>query len=143
MIETVGIAVVVVLALIGGLHLLWAASPWPLATRERFALLIGGIPAVPKGFAAMSIGVGVALLAAAWLAGARAQVLPSPFAGWIVEVGAWAVAAILLGRGAWGFVESSFDLADHYAGYRRLDLRYYSPLCILLGGAVAVIAWSP
>ncbi|WP_248583238.1 DUF3995 domain-containing protein [Nocardioides sp. InS609-2] len=140
-----GIAVVAGLALllVGMLHVVWAASPWPLGTRAQFAEVIVGRPAgeeLPAVFATLSVVVGVLLAAGAYLVVAEAGLVPGVLGdGWIAA-GTWVVAAVLLVRGVYGLVESGLGLSVAEATYRRLDLRAYSPLCLVLGALTAVVA---
>ncbi|MCD0447536.1 DUF3995 domain-containing protein [Glycomyces sp. A-F 0318] len=133
----------VVLVLIGALHVVWAFSPWPLATREALARNVVGRPdgTLPLGFfVPASFAVAAALAAAAYLVAAAADVLPAVLPDVLVTVGVWGVAAVLLGRGVWGLAESGLRLGAAPATYRRLDLRYYSPLCLALGASAAAVA---
>ncbi|MCC3765929.1 DUF3995 domain-containing protein [Glycomyces sp. TRM65418] len=131
------------LALIGALHVVWAFSPWPLATREALARNVVGRSdgSLPLGFfVPASLAVAVALAAAAYLVAAEGGVLRGALPEVLVTAGVWGVAAVLLGRGAWGLVESGLRRGDAPEAYRRLDLRCYSPLCLALGTSAAAVA---
>jgi hypothetical protein len=139
--QTIAVIAGAGLAVIGLLHLLWAFSPWPLATREEFARSVVGRPdgRLPgRLFVLACLVVAGALGAAAYLVAARGGVWVGFAPGWSIDVGTWGVAAVLLGRGAWGMAASGLRLGHAPASYRRLDLAVYSPLCLLLGVLVAL-----
>lgn len=56
------------------------------------------------------------------------------------RAGVWTVSAVLLTRGAGGLMFFGGDLARRSERFRRLDARYYSPLCLALGTGAAVVA---
>ena len=133
----------VALALIGALHVVWAFTPWPLATRESLARNVVGRPdgTLPLGlFIPATFAVAGALAAAAYLVAAEAGVLRAVLPESLITLGVWGVAVVLLGRGAWGLVESGLRRGAAPETYRRLDLRYYSPLCLALGASAALVA---
>ncbi len=135
--------VVTALLAIAALHAVWIVSPWPLATPADLARDVVGRSdgSLPRAlFVPATLGVVAALVAAAWLVAVDGDLLSAPLSDRVVELGAWGVAAVLLGRGGFGLVESGLRLGDHPASYRRLDLRFYSPLCLVLGALTAVVA---
>lgn len=141
--QTVGIVAGLALAVIAVFHVVWVVTPWPLATREDLARKVVGRPdgSLPLGlFVPASIGVAVALGFAAYLVVAEAGAVSTTLPENLVRLGTWGGAAVLLGRGVWGTLESSLQLGDAPASYRRLDLILYSPLCLLLGGLIALVA---
>lgn len=141
--QTVGIVAGLALAVIAVFHVVWAVTPWPLATRGDLARKVVGRAdgSLPLGFfVPASIGVAVALGFAAYLVTVQSGAFSSTLSGDLVRLGTWGVAAVLLGRGGWGMLESGLQLGKSPASYRRLDLRFYSPLCLLLGGLAALVA---
>lgn len=128
------------LVVIGAFHVLWVRSSWPFATRREFIRDLGGRPngELPTTFALQSLGVAALLGAAAFLVAAKADLVPGGVSTTLVTVGAWGVAAVLTVRGVAGFVQSGFELGDAPARYRFLDLRVYSPLCLVLSTLIAV-----
>ena len=142
-----GIVVSAVLVALAALHAAWALGwRWPggndhefaervLSSAERERLMAWAGTEVPPASAVWA--VAVALLAAAGIVrttatGTRSRVL---------RVATWAVSGVLLARGADGL------RADLVGGltepYRRLDLAVYSPLCLALGAATAIVAGAP
>lgn len=141
--QTVGIVAGLALAVIAVFHVVWVVTPWPLATREDLARNVVGRAdgTLPLGFfVPASIGVAVALGFASYLVAAQAGAVTTALSGDLVRIGTWGVAAVLLGRGGWGALESGLQLGEAPASYRRLDLMIYSPLCLLLGGLAALVA---
>ncbi|MCR3750581.1 DUF3995 domain-containing protein [Lentzea californiensis] len=132
----VGSGTAAVLVLVGVLHGVWMFSPWPLRTREEFASRVVGVPVekLPTGPATGA--VAVLLGVAAYVVAGRAGVLPVPGPGWLATAGAAGVAAVLLLRGAAGLVVSSRQDTE----FARLDLRIYSPLCLVLAACCASVA---
>ncbi|WP_161962430.1 DUF3995 domain-containing protein [Nocardioides speluncae] len=141
--QTVGIVAALALVVIAVFHVVWVVSPWPLATREELARNVVGRAdgSLPLGFfVPASIGVAAALGFAAYLVSVQAGAVSSSLSEDLVRLGTWGCAAVLLGRGGWGLLESGLKLGNAPASYRRLDLICYSPLCLVLGGLIALVA---
>lgn len=116
------------------LHVVWATgSTWPADDRDKLADLVLGHRPLPSTFLTWLV---AALLAAATAVTGRATLGDSPSRA--VRLGARAVGATLLVRGAGGLIVSGADLEGATPEYRRLDLRLYSPLCLALGAATTV-----
>lgn len=126
-----------VLAVVAGLHVIWAASPWPFATRAEFARTIVGVQVEQSPGPVLSLLVAGTLFAgtAGVLIGAGLLRIAVPDR--FVRVGLWALAGVLGLRGVVGLLTSATDLAPAPWVYQRLDLMIYSPLCLLLAAGVA------
>jgi hypothetical protein len=118
---------------LAGLHGAWAfGSAWPAHDRAALADLMVGRPggSVPPPAACLAV--------AALLAGASALVAGRPrrLPG-LRRVGAAGVAGVLGVRGACGLLGRTDLLSPGSTsrGFRRLDRRYYSPLCLALAAA--------
>ena len=89
-----------------------------------------------------TLAVGVALLSFAALVAATAGWLcmpvPRPALVWL----SYALAAGLLARAVGEFKYVGFFKRVRGSRFARLDTRLYSPLCLLLGGGVAAVAWQ-
>jgi hypothetical protein len=142
MIQVVGLFTCGALAVIAAFHVVWAITPWPLATREDLARDVVGRPGgdLPAIFPTLSFLVAGMLGAAAYLVVVQSGALSSGLPDRLVELGTWGVAVVLLGRGVLGMIQSGAGFGDAPASYRRLDLRFYSPLCLTLGGLAAMVA---
>ncbi|MEW5847790.1 MAG: DUF3995 domain-containing protein, partial [Myxococcota bacterium] len=56
-----------------------------------------------------------------------------PLPTWLVRLGAFGVAGVLLLRGAVGFAEARLRPEVRGSRYARLNVSLYSPLCLALG----------
>ncbi|MFB8237290.1 DUF3995 domain-containing protein [Kitasatospora purpeofusca] len=138
-VRAVGTAVAGVLAGTGALHALWTVTPWPLRTPEEFAdTVVGTGEGVPP--AAACAAVAGLLGAAAYLVAAEAGAAPAVGPARLRRAGVWTVSAVLLTRGAGGLMVFGGERARRSERFRRLDTRYYSPLCLALGTGAAVVA---
>ncbi|MFE4515902.1 DUF3995 domain-containing protein [Kitasatospora sp. NPDC056783] len=127
-----------VLGATGVLHAVWAVTPWPLRTPEEFAdTVVGAGGGVPP--AAACLAVAGALGAGAYLVAAEAGVLPAVGPACLRRAGVRAVAGVMLARGVAGPVVFG-RVSERSARFRRLNVRYYSPLCVALGAGAAVVA---
>lgn len=132
------ILVAIVLTFLGGLHIAWGhGSSWPASSGQALLALVipqregGNGPEHLPGRAAC-YGVAGALFAAAALVLAAERTL-HPLATW----GAWAVCAVFALRGSVGLFYGALFPARATTPFARMNLRYYSPLCILLAGMIA------
>ncbi len=122
-----------VLLALGLLHGVWAlGSAWPAENRDSLAhWVLGDEGSMPPDAASWAVAVLLTVAAGGIHAAARGSrsrhVAPL----------AWTTAAALLVRGS---VYPPIDIANGPASdYDRIDLAFYSPLCLLLGlGALAV-----
>ncbi|MFG3049624.1 DUF3995 domain-containing protein [Kitasatospora sp. NPDC048239] len=137
-VRVTGAAVAGVLAATGALHAVWTVTPWPARTPEEFAdTVIGTGDTVPP--VAACLAVAGLLGTAAYLVGAEAGVLPAAGAKRVRRAGVRTVAGVLLARGAAGPLLFG-GLTERTERFKRLNARYYSPLCLALGAGAAVVA---
>ncbi|SMR83320.1 Protein of unknown function [Aliiroseovarius halocynthiae] len=125
---------------IAALHFAWGAGVnWPVADEERLAkLVVGarGITKMPPGWAAMM--VAAALCVGAGLVLGLGGLVAVPLPSQILSGLGWIMAAVFTFRGLAGFLPVwQPKLEPEFA---RLNTRYYSPLCLLIGaGTVALL----
>ena len=123
-----------VLALVGLLHLAWAfGSTFPYANQQALArAVVGrrGITRMPS--MAASAFVAFCLIGAAVWALLLGRVIALPVSDWLVAPGGLALAGIFLFRGVVG-VMPTFERALPEQPFLRLNRRFYSPLCVLIG----------
>lgn len=114
------------LLVVAAVHGYWAlGGHWPARERALLAETVVG-PGQPMPGAAATWSVAVLLVAAA------AIVLGTGLGTgiWLFRAGALVVGAVLLVRGVAGLYLSG--VANRESTFARLDLRIYSPLCLLL-----------
>ena len=121
---------------IAGLHGVWATgSSWPMRDGDALAQSAGG---GRSHTAAECLAVAGLLTAASALVAGRPRRAP-----WLRRTGAGTVVAVLATRGAFGLAGRTDALVpgSSSARFRRLDRRYYSPLCLALAaGALPAVA---
>ncbi|MFE3502903.1 DUF3995 domain-containing protein [Kitasatospora sp. NPDC059160] len=132
------------LAVTGALHAVWTVTPWPLRTPEEFVDTVVGAGEGPPPPSACLVVAGL-LGTASYLVAAEAGLLPAAGprglrrAG-LQRAGVRTAAGVLLARGLTGPVVFG-RLSERSARFRRLNLRYYSPLCVALGAGAAAVGW--
>ncbi len=113
---------------IGALHVVWATgSPWPMRDRRLLTdAVVGSEGDRPPPPSACLTVAGLLGTAAALVAG-RPRSAPG-----LSRVGAGAVVAVLTARGALGLAGRTDVVSPGSSSerFRRLDRRYYSPLCL-------------
>ena len=118
---------------IAGVHVVWASgSSWPAETREDLADLMAGRAGGSVPSPAACLVVATLLASASALVAGRPKRLPR-----MRRTGAIGVSVVLGVRGACGIVGRT-DLVSPGSTsprFRRLDRRYYSPLCLLLAAS--------
>jgi hypothetical protein len=121
---------------LAGLHAAWASgSSWPAGDRAQLADLMAGRAGGPVPTPAACVLVASLLASASALVAGRPRRLPR-----LRRLGAAGVAAAFGIRGACGLAGRT-DLVSPGStstAFRRLDRRYYAPLCLSL----AVAAFS-
>jgi len=130
-------SVAIVLAALGLLHVGWAFGsrrPGSAVIPER-----AGVPLMNPGPVA-TLAVAALLLSAATIVLLRVDALgfghPTP----IVRLGTWVIAAVFLARALGDFHYLGFFKTVRDTRFALMDTRLYSPLCLALGLAVAVLA---
>jgi hypothetical protein len=120
---------------LAGLHVAWArGSSWPASDRDALADLMAGRTGGSVPPPAACLAVATLLTSASGLVAGRPRRLPR-----LRRAGAVGVAAVLGVRGACGMAGRT-DLVSPGSTsprFRRLDRRYYSPLCLFLAAAAA------
>jgi len=130
-----------VLTLIAALHVYWGIGGiWPGSDPRSCARAVvgfAGIEAMPSTFA--SFVVAAAIIAAALVALALGGLFASPFDQVPLGGAALFIGLVFLGRGIAGFTPAWRRLTPEMP-FARLDMRYYSPLCLLIGAGLAFLA---
>ncbi|WP_433323344.1 DUF3995 domain-containing protein [Spirillospora sp. CA-294931] len=123
------------LATTGALHAVWVFSAWPFSSESEGGLYLVGDPEVwapPLPTAA----VAGALFAGAYLALAASRLVPRPGPGWIYRLGNSGLIAVMVARGAGGWVFNA-GAAQEFVTW---NTRLYSPLCLAIA-LLVTLAW--
>jgi hypothetical protein len=133
--------VALLLFAIAALHAYWGfGGVWPGTDAASCAKTIAGF----RGANTMpgpgaSLAVTAALAVAALIALVRGGWILPPLPGALFALGAIGAALVFLGRGIAGFTPAWRRLTPEQP-FARLDVRYYSPLCLLIGLALLLLA---
>jgi hypothetical protein len=131
--RSTGYAASAVLAGIAGLHIAWGrGSSFPFESRAALADAVVGAPEVPPPVACYAVAGALAM------ACGLAADLPVGSAT-LRRVGRVGVAGVLAVRGLVGLVGRTDVMSpgSSLPRFRRLDRRFYAPLCLLLSAGVA------
>jgi hypothetical protein len=122
-------------AAIALLHAYWAVGGlWPGHDRDSLArAVVGGPPgmAFPGAAATWAVVLVLAAAAVVVLAAAGLLTVPAVPPAW-ARGAAWLGAAVLLGRGLAGFVDTRLRPETVGSPFARLNVVIYSPLCLAL-----------
>ncbi len=137
-------------------HAGWATGmSWPGENRDALADLVVGVrpfPSAPLTLGVVGlIGLGIGLVRheskeveGRGLRQLDSNVetppmtLPEPLVSRLLRWSAWAVPAVLAARGVGGLVVSALEIGPAADVFRHWDLRFYSPLCLVLAAAAFV-----
>ena len=135
------LALAVLLVLIAALHAYWGIGGiWPgndQASCARAVVGFRGVAVMPSPVACFA--VTAMILAASLLALALGGFFATPFERRPLAGAALFVGLVFLGRGIAGFTPAWRRLAPEMP-FASLDIRYYSPLCLLIGAGFTVLA---
>jgi hypothetical protein len=140
----IAILAAAILFSISVLHFYWAfGGHWPGTDANSLAqTVVGGAGNTPMPSSLACTVVAVGLLMAAWITLAAQDIAPPVFSGAVNRVAAFALATALGLRGAGGFLETRLRPEIQGSPYARLNVRLYSPLCLMLAGLVFLAAWN-
>lgn len=130
-----------VLFVIAALHAYWGmGGVWPGVDEESCARTVTGFAGRDKMPGAVaSFAVVAALALAALVALARGGLIATPVPPVLVLLATLGAMAVFLGRGVAGFTPPWRRLTPEMP-FARLDVILYSPLCLFLGAAFAILA---
>jgi hypothetical protein len=131
------------LVLIAALHVYWGIGGiWPGTDPKSCARAVAGfngIDAMPSPSACLA--VAAVFIVATLMVLALGGVFASPFERISLAGAALFMALVFFGRGLIGFMPFWRRLTPEMP-FARLDLRYYSPLCLVLGVGLAILAFE-
>jgi hypothetical protein len=140
----IAILAAAILFSISVLHFYWAfGGRWPGTDDNSLAqTVIGGDENTPLPSSLACTMVAAGLLMAAWITLAAQDIVPPVSSGAVNRVAAFALAGVLGLRGLGGFLETRLRPEIQASPYARLNVRLYSPLCLMLAGLVFLAAWN-
>jgi hypothetical protein len=123
------------------LHAYWGfGGVWPGTDSRSCALAVVGFKGVQRmPPARSSFGVTLALFIVAWIALSLGDLALDPWSPVPLPLLGLFAAAVFLGRGVAGFTPGWRHLAPELP-FARNDVRYFSPLCLLIGGGLLVLS---
>jgi hypothetical protein len=140
-VTVIALALAVLLIGVATLHVYWGIGGiWPGSDAKTCARAVIGfahVEEMPSTGACFA--VAAMIVASTLLALALGGVFASPFDQLSLAGAALFVAAVFVGRGIAGFTPMWRKLTPEMP-FARLDLRYYSPLCLVLGAAFGILA---
>lgn len=135
------LGVAVVLLAIAAIHIYWAVGGWWPGSDEESLVqtVMGGPPGTPMPGSAACLGVAAVFLAAALLVLHLGGVAKLPVLPLIARPAAGVLGGILALRGAFGFFEERLRPSVGGSRYARLNVCFYSPLCLVLAALVLLL----
>jgi len=125
------------------IHVYWGLGGiWPgrdAASCAKAVVGFAGVREMPSPLASFAVAACL-VLATLWPL-ALVGVFATPFSHSGLAAAAFLPALVFLGRGVAGFTPAWRRLAPEQP-FARLDVRYYSPLCLALGVGFAILAWK-
>jgi hypothetical protein len=137
------LAAIVVAAILGVdalVHVYWMTGrTWPARDTRTLSQMVLNfeVPFTPRVLAPIVL----ILVAGATAVLAKAGQVGDWVPGWIASAGAAAVAVGALLRGGAGIVWALGIGADRNSAFYRLNLTAYTPMCLILCGAAAIVAF--
>jgi hypothetical protein len=134
-------ALTLVLLAIAALHAYWGLGGfWPGTDAASCARTVGGFPkAASMPGPAACFAVAGALSIAALVAVGQGGLLDLPVPSSLLSLASVGAALVFLGRGIAGFTPA-WRRHTPEQPFARLDVRYYSPLCLAIGSGLAILA---
>jgi hypothetical protein len=120
-------------------HVYWAAGG-RLGKGAAIPVRDGSPVLRPSAFGTLA--VGIALLAAACLVAVRSGLIVLPALAWLAGPAVWVLAVVFTARAIGDFRYVGFFKRVKGSRFARLDGAVFSPLCLLLGLLVAIVAAS-
>ncbi|WP_433945076.1 DUF3995 domain-containing protein [Paenibacillus sp. SN-8-1] len=135
--EILSWAIGVILFILSALHIYWIfGGRWGTTAAIPSS---GGKPLFRPS--AMSTGVVALLLAlAAWLVLELGAIKPVLFSGALLRIGGWLLGAVFILRSIGDFRWVGFFKKTKGTVFARMDSLFFSPLCLILGVSILLIA---
>jgi Protein of unknown function (DUF3995) len=133
------IMLVVIFSLLAAIHIFWGlggrwGSTAAIPTTENNEAVMN-----PKMFACFVVALGLLGFAGFILVKVQAITLGLP--AWLLQSGLWIISGIFIVRAIGDFKYVGFFKKIRSTTFGRLDTRYYSPLCLLIGLMGMLLEW--
>ena len=133
-------AIFIILSAVSLVHLYWAfGGVWPGKDQKTLASTVIGVAdmeQVPP--ATLTIAIAVAIFAAALWPLMWQGIVDILLSQMLVWLGMWVLIIVFIGRGIAGYMPF-FKKSNSAEPFARLNARYFSPLCLLLGAGFATL----
>ena len=123
--------------LLAGLHIYWGfggksgtAATIPTKENNKPVITPGPIACFVVGISLLSFGILVLI---------KADIILFALAGWLLNYGLWVIAAIFLLRAIGDFKYVGFFKKVKATRFGEMDSKYYSPLCLVVGGLCVIL----
>ncbi len=129
-----------IILLVGGLHFYWAAGgKWPGTDHESLvAMTMGRTPPFSISPSPISALAGLAFVTIAWVVLAAAGMLALDTFEPYYDIGRLGVLFVFALRGVGGFLFQRVLPLSADVPFVRLNRQFYSPLCLVVAGLVAI-----
>lgn len=137
------VIIAIPLAAIAALHAYWGiGGVWPGIDQRSCARAVAGFKGVDSmPSPAASFAVAALIVVVTLVVLALGGVFAAPFARQSLAGAAFFVALVFLFRGVLGFTPFWRRFTPEMP-FARLDTRYYSPLCLVIGAGLALLAFQ-
>lgn len=139
MVHVLGLLVAGLVAGLGLLHVVWAVAPRRRAGPSAVIPEVEGCPAFSPSRPG-TLAVAAALVTAALVVLGRLRVWDAPLPGWVGSAGTWGIAGVFLLRAVGDFRLMGFSKRVRGTRFARRDTRLFSPLCLTIAIALALVA---
>lgn len=143
MMGQISILIFVVLVATAGIHVLWGlGKTWPMRSKQELInAVVGskGLTRMPSMGLTLMVAVGIAAAGVFALWGGGVVELPLPL--WMRTASLAVLAAIFLLRGAATYLRFG-PITNTVEPFRTLNMRYYSPLIMVIGAGYLVLLLS-
>ncbi len=133
----VAIILSLIFLLLAGLHIYWGFGG-KSGTAAAIPTTENNKPVIAPGPIAC-FAVGIALCGFAVLVLTKAGIILFALPGWILNYGLWVIAVIFLLRAIGEFKYIGFFKKVKATRFGEMDSKYYSPLCLVIGGLCVIL----
>ncbi len=137
----VALAIFLLLGTVAALHVGWAfGMVWPAKDPQSLASMVIGQPDLQQvPGRPLTLGVALAIFAAALCAPWAAGLISLPLPDWMATLSPYVLALIFTARGIATYIPNG-PLSNTVEPFHSLDWTYFAPLCLLLAAGYASIA---